>query len=69
MIERFDYNGVLHDTDYAEGTYVRYEDYLSALENINGDIVDKAYKLGYTDALASATKAIAEINTDGLDCD
>lgn len=69
MIERFDYNGVLHDTDYAEGTYVRYEDYLSTLENITGNIIDKAYKLGYDEALIRMTEAIAIIHSDGLDCD
>jgi len=50
VIQIFDYNGVLHDTDYAEGTYVRYEDYLFALENITGDIVDKAWAKGYAEA-------------------
>ena len=50
MIQRFDYNGVLHDTDYAEGTYVRYADYISALESITKDIVDKAWAKGYAEA-------------------
>ena len=50
MIQIFDYNGVLHDTDYADGTYVRYADYISALESITGDIVDKAWAKGYAEA-------------------
>jgi hypothetical protein len=54
MIERFDHSGVLHDTDYAEGTYVRYEDYLFALENITGDIVDKAWAKGWAVGYAHA---------------
>jgi hypothetical protein len=49
-IQRFDYAGVVGDIDYAEGTYVRYEDHLSALESITGDIVDKAWALGYAEA-------------------
>jgi hypothetical protein len=49
-IQRFDYAGVVGDIDYAEGTYVRHEDYLFALENITGDIVDKAWAKGYAEA-------------------
>ena len=49
-IQRFDYAGVVGDIDYAEGTYVRYEDYLSALESITKDIVDKAWAKGYAEA-------------------
>ena len=49
-IQRFDCAGVVGDIDYAEGTYVRYEDHLSALESITGDIVDKAWAKGYAEA-------------------
>lgn len=50
-IQRFDYTGVVGDVDYTEGTYVRYEDYLSALESITKDIVDKAWAKGYAEAM------------------
>lgn len=50
MIQIFDYNGVLHDTDYAAGTYVRYADYISALESITKDVADKAWAKGYAEA-------------------
>ena len=49
-IHRFDYAGVVGDVEYAEGTYVRYEDYLSSLESITKDIVDKAWAKGYAEA-------------------
>lgn len=54
-IQRFDYAGVVGDIDYAEGTYIRYEDHLSAIENITGDIVDKAWDLGWDEGYAMAT--------------
>jgi hypothetical protein len=53
-IQRFDYAEVVGDIDYAEGTYVRYEDHLSALENITGDIVDKAWAKGWAVGYAHA---------------
>jgi len=52
-IQRFDYSGVFNDLEYSEGTYVRYEDYLSALENITGDIVDKAWDKAWAEGWAA----------------
>lgn len=49
-IQRFDYSSMLLDSEYTEGTYVRYADYLSALEGITKDIVDKAWAKGYAEA-------------------
>ena len=49
-IQRFDYAGVVGDVEYAEGTYVRYEDYLSSLESITKDVADKAWAKGYAEA-------------------
>jgi hypothetical protein len=58
-IQRFDYAGVVGDIEYAEGTYVRYEDHLSAMDNmmkkITGNIVDKAWDLGWDEGYAMAT--------------
>lgn len=48
-IQRFDYSSMLLDSEYT-GTYVRYSDYLSLLENITKDIVDKAWAKGYAEA-------------------
>ena len=48
-IQRFDYSAILFDSEYT-GRYVRYSDYLSSLESITKDIVDKAWAKGYAEA-------------------
>ena len=48
-VQQFDYSGMLLDSEYT-GTYVRYSDYLSSLESITKDIVDKAWAKGYAEA-------------------
>ena len=64
-IQRFDYAGVVGDIEYVESTYVRYEDHLSAMDNmmknITGNIVDKAWDLGWNEGLIEAIKVIEDL--------
>jgi hypothetical protein len=68
-IKRFDYHGVLNDVEYTEGTYVRYEDHISAMDDmmkkITGDIVDKAWDLGWDEGYAMAT-TVAKLEVEDV---